>query len=355
MNPPASRAPAMTPRTMSYPQRVLSRRAALLAGIGSIGALAAGCDLGGAEDPTPAPPVPTPTRVPSPPLAGAEDAAEVEARLAGQVVSLLKAGGDDEPGPALAAALTSVGAGHRAHQLALSGPEPAGRPTAGASPRPTPSPSAVTLAAGLKKLITDEEAAAGKLAARAGKAGAVTALFWASLAAAAAGYAQALRQSGTSKGKRPAKAPKPTTHRPVEPVEPEVATRAMVEQLYAVSYGYQLAIGHLADAPFERAAAALRKHRGLRDRLIAGLVKESGEVPVAAPAYDVPFRPKDAASAAKLIMTLETALVPFCGQWVAAAAEDEARELAVATLRTATVSAVSWGGPLLPWPGYVDQ
>jgi hypothetical protein len=341
---------------MSYPQRVLSRRAALLAGIGTIGAWAVGCDLGGADDPAPAPPVPTPTRAPSPPLAGAEDAAEVEARLAGQAASLLKARGDDEPTKALIAILTSAGTGHRAHQVALSGPEPAARPTAGSSPRPTPSPSKVTLATGLKKLIADEDAAAGKLAQHANRAGSVTALFWASLAAAAGGYAQALRQQG-SKALRttPAKAPKPTTHRPVEPVDPEVATRAMVEQLYAVSYGYQLAIGHLAEDRFERAAATLRKHRTLRDRLIAGLVKASGEVPVAAPAYDVPVRPKDSASAAKLIMTLETALVPFCGQWVAAADQDEDRELAVATLRSTTITSVSWGGPLLTWPGYVDQ
>jgi hypothetical protein len=337
---------------MSYPQQVLSRRAALLAGLGTIGALAAGCDFGGSDEPAPAPPVRTPTHAPSPPLAGAEDAAEAEARLAGQVASLLKAGGEDELGPALSAILTSTGAGHRAHQVALAGPEPATRPTAADVPRPTT--SRVSLASGLKKLITDEDKAADRLAANAGKAGSVTALLWASMAAAAGGYAQALRQYGSTKGQVPAKAPKPAAHRPVEPVEPEVAIRAMVEQLYAVSYGYQMAIGHLSNARFERAAAALRKHRSLRDRLIAGLVKEAGEVPAAAPAYDVPVRPKDAASAAKLIMTLETALVPFCGQWVAAAAEDDDRALAVATLRSTTVTAVSWGGPLLAWPGYVE-
>lgn len=354
MNPPASRAPAMPHRTMSYPQQVLSRRAALLAGLGTIGALAAGCDFGGSDEPAPAPPVRTPTHAPSPPLAGAEDAAEAEARLAGRVASLLKAGGDDELGRALSAILTSAGAGHRAHQLALAGPEPTARPTTADVPRPKT--SRVSLASGLKKLITDEDKAADRLAENAGQAGSVTALLWASMAAAADGYAQALRQHASTKGQVPAKAPKPaTTHRPVEPVEPDVAIRAMVEQLYAVSYGYQMAIGHLSDARFERAAAGLRKHRGLRDRLIAGLVKEAGEVPAAAPAYDVPVRPKDAASAAKLIMTLETALVPFCGQWVAAAAEDDDRELAVATLRSTTVTAVSWGGPLLAWPGYVEQ
>nr|WP_161606110.1 DUF4439 domain-containing protein [Microlunatus speluncae] len=339
---------------MSHRSAALSRRAALLAGLGMLGAATVGCDPGGPDDPEPAPPVPTPSEAPLPPLAGAGNAAEVEGRLAGLAGSLLKA--DDDLGPALTAILTAAAAGHRAHQLALAGPQPTGRPTTGSSSRATPPPSTKSVPAGLKKLITDEDAAARKLAENANRAESVTALFWASLAAAAGGYAQAIRQQGTSaKGTAPAKAPKPSAHRPVEPIEPTAATRAMVEQLYAVGYGYQVAIGHLEKDQFERAAAALRNHRSLRDRLIGALVTESGEAPAAAPAYDVPVRPKNAASAAKLIMTLETALLPFCGQWVAAATDDEDRELAIGTLRSVSVTSVTWGGPLLLWPGYVDQ
>ncbi len=352
MNPPASRAPAMPHRTMSHPSVALSRRGALLAGLAALGALTVGCDPGGPDDPDPAPPVPTPTQAPLPPLAGAGNAAEVEGRLSAQAGSLLKA---DDLGPALEAILTATAAGHRAHQVALSGPQPTGRPTTGSSARPTPSPTRATLPAGLKKLVADQDAAARKLAGNANRAESVTALFWASLAAAAGGYAQAVRQSGSAKAASPAKAPKPLKHRPVEPIAAAAATRAMVEQLYAVGYGYQVAIGHLEDDQFERAATALRNHRSLRDRLIAGLVEESGEVPAAAPAYDVPVRPKDAASAAKLIMALETALLPFCGQWIAASADDEDRELAISTLRSVSVASVSWGGPLLSWPGYVEQ
>ncbi|GAB3764146.1 ferritin-like domain-containing protein [Microlunatus parietis] len=329
----------------------LPRRVVLLAGFGALGGTLIGCDAKAPVGPTTTP-EPSPTQPPV--FAGGAAAARLEEQLSLQARSLLTSGGDDLGRP-LTAILTAAAGGHQLHLAALAAPEPTGRPTSGGSPRPTPKPTKAALPADLKEFAAAEAAAAGAHAERAVTAESVTALFWASLAAAADGYGQAVRQQGGStKGAGPAKAPKPGPHRPVEPVEPEQARRAMVDQLHAVTYGYQMAIGHLAEDRFERAATALREHRGLRDRLIADLVEASADVPPAAPAYDVPVRPTDPASATKLIMTMETALLPFCGQWVAAAESGEERELAVATLRATTVSAVGWGGPLLSWPGYVE-
>lgn len=334
----------------------LPRRAVLLAGFGVLSGLAVGGAVAGCDAKPPVQPSTEPEPAPSQPpvFAGGAAAAKLEEQLARQARSLLKAG-DDELGRPLTAILTAAAAGHQLHLTALVAPEPTGRPTTGGSPRPTPKPTEADLPGGLKELAAAEAAAATEYAERAVAAESVTALFWASLAAAADGYGQAVRQQGDStKGAGPAKAPKPVPHRPVQPVEEEQARRAMVDQLHAVTYGYQMAIGHLTEQRFERAATALRQYRSLRDRLIAELVDASAEVPPAAPAYDVPVRPTDAGSAAKLIMTLETALLPFCGQWVAAAGSEEDRELAVATLRSTTVAAVGWGGPLLSWPGYVE-
>ncbi|MFC7621246.1 ferritin-like domain-containing protein [Microlunatus sp. GCM10028923] len=329
----------------------LPRRAVLLAGFGVLGGAVIGCDAKAPVEPTTGP-EPAPTQPPV--FAGGAAAAKVEEQLARQARSLLKAGGDDLGRP-LTAILTAAAAGHQLHLAALTAPEPTGRPTSGGSPRPTPKPTKAALPGGLKELAAGETAAAGQYAERAAAAESVTALFWASLAAAADGYGQALRQQGAStKGAGPAKAPKPGPHRPVQAVEPEQARKAMVDQLHAVAYGYQTAIGHLTEDRFERAATALREHRSLRDRLIEELVEASADVPPAAPAYDLPVRPTDPASAAKLIMTLETALLPFCGQWVAAADSAEDRELAVATLRSTSTAAAGWGGPLLSWPGYVE-
>lgn len=334
----------------------LPRRAVLLAGFGVLSGLGVGGALVGCDAKPPVEPTTKPEPVPTQPpvFAGGAAAAKAEEHLARQARSLLKTDEDDLGRP-LTAILTAAAAGHQLHLAALGAPEPAGRPTSGGTPRPTPKPTEASLPGGLKELAEAEAEAAGQYAERAVDAESVTALFWASLAAAADGYGQAVRQQGDStKGSGPARAPKPVPHRPVEPVDPEQARRAMVEQLHAIAYGYQTAIGHLAEKDFERAATALRGHRSLRDRLIAELVEESADVPPAAPAYDVPVQPTDAASAAKLIMTLDTALLPFCGQWVAAADSAEDRELAVATLRSTTVAAVGWGGPLLSWPGFVE-
>ena len=57
----------------------------------------------------------------------------------------------------------------------------------------------------------------------------------------------------------------------------------------------------------------LRSTRIQRDRLIAWLKRRSADIPAAESAYVPTVLPRDAASAAKLIRTMQIALLPFCG------------------------------------------
>ena len=59
--------------------------------------------------------------------------------------------------------------------------------------------------------------------------------------------------------------------------------QALVGQLHAVVYGYQLAIGQLpvASGPHDRAVRELRSTRVERDRLIAWLKRRKADIPAA--------------------------------------------------------------------------
>src|SRR5690606_24340733 len=185
MNPPApmrqaSRAPSTTPRTVT-------RRTVVATGLGL---LAAGCTTRPSlDDPAPPPPSPTPPP-PPPPLPGAEAAAKLLGGLADRAAALSRS--EDLPARTTKI-LTAVAAGHRAHQVALSAPLPTGRPT-GPKPKPGAVSSGKSDEAALAKLVADQKSAVSKLTDRALRSESVTALFWASLAAAAGGYAQALQQ-----------------------------------------------------------------------------------------------------------------------------------------------------------------
>ena len=82
------------------------------------------------------------------------------------------------------------------------------------------------------------------------------------------------------------------------PVVRRAAEQEMVRQLHAVIYGYQLALGRLTGTRRDTAAAELRRHRILRDRLIARLLNRQADVPVAEPAYVPSTNPRNAATAA---------------------------------------------------------
>jgi hypothetical protein len=131
------------------------------------------------------------------------------------------------------------------------------------------------------------------------------------------------------------------------------AVAELVAQLHALVYGYQLAIGKLPvlGKRHARAVAELLRVRILRERLISILTKRSITVPVPQPAYVPSLRVHDAASAEKLIARMQSALLPFCGLFVAAATGKD-RQLAFDTLAATARTARSWGGPLSAWPGW---
>ena len=133
---------------------------------------------------------------------------------------------------------------------------------------------------------------------------------------------------------------------------PSEAVQSLVEQLHALIYGYQLAIGRLlvASDRHDQAVAELLQHRIRRDQLISWLTPRSADVPVAEPAYRPSVDPRDAASAAKLIRTMLVALQPFGAIWLAAAGDAE-QEWAFTTFRTIVDLARAWNAPLPIWPG----
>jgi hypothetical protein len=100
--------------------------------------------------------------------------------------------------------------------------------------------------------------------------------------------------------------------------------------------------------------AGLANRRALLERLSGQLVSAGVQVPPAAPAYDPSPEVRDAATAGRLIRQIESALLPFCGLWLAAAGRPAARRQAFDTLAATAATAVSWGAPVTAWPGWQD-
>ena len=156
------------------------------------------------------------------------------------------------------------------------------------------------------------------------------------MSVAASGYASALGQDEAV----PIASPK---RRQLPALSADQAVAELVAQLHALVYGYQLAIGRLPilGKRHARAVADLLRVRILRETLISILTRRSITVPVPQSAY-VPSLPvHDAASAAKLIARMQSALLPFCGLFLAAAtgSDRQAFDTLAATARTAR----SWG------------
>lgn len=329
------------------------------------GALAAGvlsaCSLVdpqvGNPTPRPAARVPTPTSTPTPALPGVTDALRRERRLlklARSVQAATNAPDSDSDSGRLVAAMVI---GHGWHVAALAAGEPSSRPTtevtsSSPSPRASPTRGRVDATAVLTTMAKDQRKAVAAYHVLALVSEGPTALLWASLATAAATYADAI--DADEEDQRRVPKPVSPTPKPQETLTAVAAAQAMVTQLHAVVYGYQLAIGHLGGATRDEAAAALRAHRVVRDTLVAQLIEAKEEVPVSAPAYVPPVKATDADSAEDLIRRIESALLPWPGLWVAAATDPADRKLAVATLTTTALDAVRWGGSLRPWPGWTS-
>lgn len=296
---------------------------------------------------------------------GSVEGALLEDALAAHAATVL-AVGKDELGRTGRTLLTAVRDQHRAHAAALrttnpTDPNSAAGPSTAAPTPSAPAPSG-TSAAGkpsftkaVDRLVAAESQAAASHRARALASEELASLLWGSLSTSAAAIAAILKDAdlaGDDPDPGVAKIA-PVRARAAMPVIPIVrAEQEMVRQLHAVIYGYQLALGRLTGARRDAAAAELRRHRMLRDRLTARLLNRKAEVPVAEPAYVPSTNPRNAATAAKLIRQLETALLPFCGLWLAATdAPGERTEALNQIGRTAAVSR-RWGAALPAWPGW---
>jgi hypothetical protein len=339
-------------------RRLLSRRRLLQAGAVTGLAAAAGCSVsdprieganasstavsGSPSNPAANGASPSATPIPTPAVPGAQSGAQAEAATAALASALLaskaKLTSDQRR------VVTAARDAHLLHAAVLRTPDPTARSTAGASAAPTPSkPAKVSLAA----LIAAEKSLAARHAKLIPTSRGLTALLFGSLSVAATTYASAL----AAKGKVPIR------KTPANPATPEVlddvaGLQAVVGQLHALIYGYQVAAGKLSvgSKARDRALSGLTERRALRDRLISLLIARKASVPAAEAAYVT--RASGRASAAALIAGMETAFVPFTGQWLAAAAHPADQQLAWASMRRAASLSRTWGGPVSAWPGW---
>lgn len=336
---------------------LLSRRQ-LLAGSLLGAATLTGCSLSNPtiDEPSSAPigppssarPSPTPGSTPTPPaessLTKAAAAEQQLALLAAAIGQRKNLTGDQR------ALVGLVAAAHTEHARALAAPDPTERPTAPRDIEATKIPiDKLSTKQALSQLAAAEARLATSHRRAAVQAKGLTALLWGSMAVAA----ETFTAVGADK---PPSVTGLRKHRPMSLVNDAEAVQAMVAQLHAIVYGYQLAIGKFPVVSKQRARAikGLLQHRVQRDRLIAWLTSRSAQVPAASAAYVPSVTPTNTSSASKLIRQMETALQPFCGLWLAAAGTEADRTLALTTLRSTTRTARSWGASVRGWPGWAD-
>ena len=289
-------------------------------------------------------PTPSPTPAPTPNPRIVQGAA-LEQGLADLAGATLTGTHHTQLSKGQRALLTAIRTGHLDHAAALHGLEATNGPTS--APPASPVPGTVPVDEALATLVKRERGATRSHEKAALASSGFPALLWASMAVAASSYAAAL---GNDAGAPMASAKR----RPMPALSADEAIAQLVAQLHAVVYGYQLAIGKLPvlGKRHARAMAELFRVRMLRERLISILTKQSVKVPVPKSAY-VPSVPvHDAASAGKLIAHMQSALLPFCGLFVAAAANGADRKLAFDTLSATARTARSWGAPISAWPGW---
>lgn len=355
--------------------RPTSRRTVLrwLTGGAVVAGGAAGCTVGDpAVRPTGPPPAPPTPPAPPPPPPGLDGAVADESRALAWCRALAERDLSDGQLANLAVAADI----HHRHLVALALPRPQTRPgTAPPSPSSTsgsqapssaavPSPSAPSTLVGSPSLprvhlpeepedameafdAAIDEVCTGHLGRASATDGAV-ALLWASLAAGAA-------QSGLL-AHRSAAAPAPPAepeHPPYRPMTLVAAAQALLAQLHAIVFGYQVALAPLAQEDPEVHVVRLADLRHHRDVLATVLREQDAEVPVAEPEYDTGGPVTTITAATTLIRRMEQALLPHLGNWVAAA-DAEHREAAAQWLVDGTIAGMRNDAPPVRWPGWPD-
>jgi uncharacterized protein DUF4439 len=281
-------------------------------------------------------------------FAGAAAGALLEERLAGQAAGVLTAFADDL-GRQRRRLLTGARDLHLGHAAALRSADPTARDAAPAARVDGVGPAkGDSLRQALTGLARAEDRAAAAHRRNAVAAVGSSALLWASMGVAATSLGGAYRDDDAAVV-APAQPP-----RGLPPSTDVRAVQQLVAQLHAMVYGYQLAIGQLKvrSAGHQQALARLGGVRRLRDGLIRQLLARSAPVPAPAPAYVPSTRPTTPARAARLLQQMEVALAPYCGQWLAAAADPAARGSAYGALAATVATARAWDAPVARWPGW---
>jgi hypothetical protein len=291
-------------------------------------------ESGPAVGPTPTA-SPTATAQPSPSAA----AAAAEQALAALAAAILVGPHGKQLSKDQRNVVTFLRNAHTAHARAIANPLPSQAPV---------KLGGQSLNSSLALLMRREAAASSSYRRTALQAKGLDALLWGSLSVAAGSFAAAA-SSGNPPRTRPV-----GNRQPVELLSEAAAVQELVRQLHGLVYGYQLAIGKMKvlSKQRHRAEQELLNERIFRDRLIAWLRRRSVEVPAAEPAYVPSVVPRNQATAGKLIMQMHTALQPFCGLWLAAAASRADRQQAFTALGAAVKTARSWDAPLNAWPGW---
>ncbi|WP_375422857.1 DUF4439 domain-containing protein [uncultured Friedmanniella sp.] len=274
------------------------------------------------------------------PIAATAVAERQLADLAGRVRT-----GTPKPSKARRALLRSVQATHLERASALASADPGRRPVGAPPADPQPGTGR-----SVKRLAEAERAAATRYRREAAATSGLTALLWGSMSVASDRYAKALADDDTPS------ASAPRQHRPMALVPDTTAVADLVGALHATVYGYQLALGRLEtdSAAHDRATTGLRDRRVLLERLSERLTAAGADVPAAKPAYVPSLRVDDSATAGRLIGHLESALMPFCGLWLAAASKPADRRSALDALADTAARAERWGGDVQAWPGWRD-
>lgn len=130
------------------------------------------------------------------------------------------------------------------------------------------------------------------------------------------------------------------------------ALQAALAGEYAVMYAYGRA-GARLDSDELDALALLEVHRTRRDQLRAWLTEDGQDPLPPAPAYQVPNRVRDDATARELLATVELRLIPLYLEVIAEAMADPERRLwAILCVRECALTATRWGaaGQAFPWP-----
>lgn len=302
--------------------------------------------------------MPTPT--PAPPFPGAAEGRQVEEHLA--ALCTVIGAGQWKLGKVRTAVLATVAEIHSDHTLALAAQDPTERPTAAPSPSATPPTedpeeaaakelSGLDLSEALAVVADTADAAQRQHRQAAAATTGGAALLWGSLAVAARQTKSAL-----SLGSKPPRTAPVAERPPLDEQTDIAALGSAISQAHAIVYGYQVAVAEFGfdSDQRNRADAALVAHRRTRDTLTDWLSERNVVPPAAEATYDLPEKVTSAATAARLIRTMELAYQPFLGAVLAAVTKAGEKSTALAALQASSAASLRWGGPLVRWPGWPD-